>query len=134
MVQCKFRVKIISGYIQNTRLSSLCNVLACQQLLPREEGVGGVGLLPFLLPTLSPTENPCIKGSVRKTRPTNSALNCREFTFYTCQDQVIHQGKRQKQCSTPKTSFTSSFLSVPLFPLHIDHKKWSPYQFYGENL
>ena len=48
-------------YIQNKRLSLLCNVLACQQLLSREEGVGGVGLLPFLLPTLSPTESPCIK-------------------------------------------------------------------------
>ena len=30
-------------------------------LLLREEGVAGVDLLPFLLLTLSPTENPCIK-------------------------------------------------------------------------
>ena len=57
-------------YIQNTRLSSLGNVLACQQLFPREEGVDGVGLLPFLLSTLSPTEIPCIKDSVQIQRLT----------------------------------------------------------------
>ena len=126
MVQCKFRVKIIS----------VIYVLACQQLLPREEGVGGVGLLPFLLPTLSRTENPCIKIKavfVKRGLPIHAALSCKEFTFYLREPCYV-QAKCQKQFSTPQTSFTSSFLSVPLFPLHIDQMKWSPYQFYSENL
>ena len=49
----------------------------------------GVDLLPFLLSILSPTENSCIKGSVRETRPSNSALDCKEFAFYIYENLVM---------------------------------------------
>ena len=73
-------------------MSSLGNVLACQQLFPREEGVDGVGLLPFLLSTLSPTENPCIKGSVQIQR-----LTVKNFTFYICENLVKQRAKNNFQ-------------------------------------
>lgn len=78
MVQCKFRLKIT--------ISVIFKMHVC---LHWGGSRWGDGLLPFLLPTLSGTENPCIKGSVRETRPSNSALNCKEFTFYICQNLVM---------------------------------------------
>ena len=62
--------------------------------------MGGVVLLPFLRPTLSRTENPCINGSVHETRPSNSALNCREFTFYICKNQVMFKLREKTMFKT----------------------------------
>ena len=71
----------------------------------------GVGLLPFLLSTLSPTENPCIKGSVRETRPSNSALNCKEFAFYICENLVMFKLRE-------KTLFTTKNVLQQFFPIY----------------
>ena len=106
---------------------------------------GGVGLLPF--PPLQKNWGSRIEGGVRNRRIFNSSLNSGEFIFYSFEDLVCGhvQAKSQKQCSLPKgvrtgkrkkkTSFTSSFLSMPAHcSCCTDHQKKCPLQFCSERL
>lgn len=87
-----------------------------------------------------------IKGGVRNSRISSSSLDSGEFTFCSCEDLGCGyvQAKSQKQCSPPKgvrttgkkkTSFTSSFLSMPAHcSRRTDHQKRCPRQFCCERL
>ena len=107
--------------------------------------MGGVGWGRFV--AISPLQNHWgsrIKGGVRNRRISNLSLDSGEFTFCSCEDLGCGhvQAKSQKQCSPPKgvrtgkkTSFTSSFLSMPAHcSRRTDHQKKCPRQFCSERL
>ena len=105
---------------------------------------GGVGLLTFL--PLQKNWGWRIEGGVRNRRISNSSLHSGEFTFCSCEDLGCGhvQAKSPKRCSPPKgvrtgkrkkTSFTSSFLSMPAHcSRHTNYQKRWTRQFCSERL
>ena len=84
MVQCKFRVKIISVIFKiHVCLHWAMSWPVSSFFHGRREWVG------FFCCHLYVQPSPVQKILAHETRPSNSALNCREFTFYICKKQVM---------------------------------------------
>ena len=109
--------------------------------------MGGVGWGRFVaISPLLKNWGSLIEGGVRNKRISNSSLDSGEFTFCSCEDLGCGhvQAKSQKQSSPPKgvrtgkkkkTSFTSSFLSMPAHcSRRTNHQKRCPRQFCCERL
>ena len=133
MVQCKFRVKIISVIFKiHVCLHWAMSWPVSSFFHGRREWMGLI-CCHFYFQSSPLQKILALKAAFVKRGLPIQRLTVKNSPSISTRTWLC-SSEEQNQFSTPQTSFTSSSLSVPLFPLHIDQMKWSPYQFYSENL